>query len=114
MKKGLSEAAKVLPETGTTFEEYIRKAIELSGKQEELDKIARAYGYKDALDQTVESHRIIRAMMSIMVEEKLQNMPDQVRSMAQDAIKDYMPQANESDIKYVSPYMRTLKTLHLK
>lgn len=111
MKKALSAAAKVLPEERTSFEQFIQKAIELSQKKEELDKNAQQYGYPNALEQTVQSHRIIRAMMTISVAKKLQTVPTQMREMVQEKIRAYMPPVNEKDINYVLPYMGLLKTL---
>lgn len=114
MKKALSEAAKTLPEKGTTFDAYIRKAIELSGKKEALDKNAQQYGYRDAFEQTIESHRIIRAVMHISLEEKLQNTPKEMREKVLSAARVYMPKVNAKDEEYVLPYMRTFESLKSK
>ena len=58
------KAAKVLPK-GVSYDTFSKKSIALSGQKNALDEKAMARGYKDALDLTLKSTRIKRAMVSI-------------------------------------------------
>ncbi len=111
VEKGYMKAAKVLPK-GVSFDTFAKKSIALSGKQNALDEKAKAMGYEDALDLTLKSTRIKRAMVSIEMDKHmgfLSQVPKQQRQMMQSMISTMIGSASKADIRAVKPYTKYLK-----
>lgn len=111
VEKGYMKAAKVLPK-GVSFDTFAKKSIALSGKQNALDEKAKAMGYEDALDLTLKSTRIKRAMVSIEMDKHmgfLSQVPKQQRQMMQSMMSTMIGSASKADIRAVKPYTKYLK-----
>ncbi len=114
MEKGYMKAAKVLPE-GVSYDTFAKKSIALSGQKNALDEKAKAMGYKDALDLTLKSTRIKRAMVSIEMDKHMgffSQVPQQQRQMMQGMMSSMIGSTSKADIRAVKPYTKYLK--HVK
>ena len=114
VEKGYQKAAKTVPQ-GVSFDTFAEKAITLSGQQKALDKKAQQMGYQNALDLTLKSTRIKRAMVSIEMDKGmsfLSQIPAPQRNMMQSMLSSMLGSASKADIKAVKPYAKHLR--HIK
>ena len=103
MEKGYEKAAAVL-QKGVSFDTFVKKAIELSGVQNELDRDAKEIGYEDALELTLKTTRIVRAMMAVEMEKQLAQAPKEQMEMMRNMMSGMMGSAKAEDIEVVKPY----------
>jgi len=113
MDKGYEKAAQVLKK-GVSFDTFVKKAIELSGMQNELDKEAQSIGYDDALDLTLKSTRIVRAMMAAEMEKEIAKAPKEQQEMMRNMMSGMMGTAKPEDVEVVKPYVDQLKQMRNK
>lgn len=114
VEQGYMKAAKVLSK-GVSYDTFAKKSIALSGQKNALDEKAKAMGYKDALDLTLKSTRIKRAMVSIEMGKHMgffSQVPKQQRQMMQSMMSSMIGSASKADIRAVKPYTKYLK--HIK
>ena len=100
---GAKKASKVL-NPGITYNTYVAKSIELSGKKKMLDDNAKSNGYVDAVDQILISTRITRAVIRIEMEKKYVQMPKEQRAMAEQMMTSMLGVSSAEDIEVVKPY----------
>ncbi|AKF25108.1 hypothetical protein YH65_06645 [Sulfurovum lithotrophicum] len=110
MEKGYEKAAAVLKK-GVSFDTFVKKAIELSGVQNVLDKDAREIGYDSALDLTLKTTRIVRAMMAVEMEKQIAQAPKEQQEMMRNMMSGMMGSAKAEDIAVVKPYADELKQI---
>ena len=113
MEKGYEKAATVLKK-GVSFDTFVKKAIELSGVQSELDKDARELGYESAADLTLKTTRIVRAMMSIEMEKQIAQAPKEQQEMMRNMMSGMMGTAKAEDIEVVKPFAAQLNAIMKK
>ncbi|BAF72279.1 hypothetical protein [Sulfurovum sp. NBC37-1] len=113
MEKGYEEAAAVLKK-GVSFDTFVKKAIELSGVQGVLDKDAKEIGYEDALDLTLKTTRIVRAMMAIEMEKQIAKAPKEQQAMMRNMMSGMMGVPKPEDLEVVKPYADQLKQIMKK
>jgi len=110
IEKGNEKAAQVL-KPGVSFDTFIKKSIELSGLKNELDKEAESIGYDDALDLTLKSTRIIRAMVAVMMEKEIAKAPKEQQAMMRNMMSGMTGKSKPEDIETVKPYADQLKQM---
>lgn len=110
IEKGYEKAAQVL-KSGVSFDTFATKSIELSGIKNTLDKEAELIGYNDALDLTLKSTRIIRAMMAIEIEKEIAKAPKGQQAMMRSMMSGMTGKTNPVDIETVQPYADQLKQI---
>jgi hypothetical protein len=93
---------------GVSFNTFTLKAIELSGKKTSLDKNAKLMGYEDALDLSITSSRIKRALISIEMDRHANIIPSVQRAMMKSMISGLMGNVSNADIRAVKPYAKEL------
>ena len=114
LKHGFTKASKVVKK-GSTFNAFAEKAIELSGYKESLDETAKEMGYKNALELTLLTTRITRAMVSIEMDKHsslLSAVPEGNQDMIKGMLSNLLGSASNADVEVVKPYAKELK--HLK
>ncbi len=110
IEKGYEKAAQVL-KSGVSFNTFATRSIELSGIKNELDKEAKLVGYDDALDLTLKSTRIIKAMMTIELERQIAKAPKEQHAMIRSMMSGMTGETNPADIETVQPYADQLKQI---
>ncbi len=113
MQKGYEKAAQVLKK-GVSFDTFVKKAIELSGIESELNKEAESIGYDDALDMTLKSTRIVRAMMALEMEKEIAKAPKEQQVMMRNMMSGMMGAGKPADMEVVKPYLEQFKQLQEK
>ena len=113
MEQGYEKAAQVLKK-GVSFDTFVKKAIELSGVQDALDKDAREIGYENALDLTLKTTRIVRAMMAVEMEKQIAQAPKEQQEMMRNMMSGMMGSAKAEDIEVVKPYADQIKKIMKK
>ena len=101
------KAAKHLKK-GVSFNTFIEKAIALSGKKDSLDKNAKLMGYRDALDLSITSSRIKRALISIEMDKHVTVIPSAQRGMVRSMLSKIIGNVSKADIRAVKPYVKEL------
>ena len=101
------KAAKRL-KPGVSFNTFIEKAITLSSKKDSLDKNAKLMGYRDALDLSITSSRIKRALISIEMDKHVTVIPSAQRGMVRSMLSKIIGNVNKADIRAVKPYAKEL------
>lgn len=110
IEKGYEKAAQVL-KPGVSFDTFATKSIELSGIKNELDKEAKLVGYADALDLTLKSTRIMRAMMAVEMEKEIAKAPKGQQAMMRSMLSGMTGKSNPEDIETLKPYADQLKQM---
>lgn len=110
IEKGYEKAAQVL-KPGVSFDTFVTKSIELSGIKNELNKEAELIGYDDALDLTLKSTRITRAMMAVEMEKEIAKAPKGQQAMMRSMMSGMMGKSNPADIETLKPYADQLKQI---
>ena len=113
MEQGYEKAAQVLKQ-GVSFDTFVKKAIELSGVKDALDKDAREIGYENALDLTLKTTRIVRAMMAIEMEKQIAAAPKEQQEMMRNMMSGMMGTAKPDDVAVVKPFAEQLSKLMKK
>jgi len=113
MEQGYEKAAQVLKQ-GVSFDTFVKKAIELSGVKDALDKDAREIGYENALDLTLKTTRIVRAMMAIEMEKQIAAAPKEQQEMMRNMMSGMMGTAKPEDVAVVKPFAEQLSKLMKK
>ena len=113
MEQGYEKAAQVLKQ-GVSFDTFVKKAIELSGVKDALDKDAREIGYENALDLTLKTTRIVRAMMAIEMEKQIAAAPKEQQEMMRNMMSGMMGTAKPEEVAVVKPFAAQLTKLMKK
>jgi len=107
IERQYEKAAKRL-NPGVSFNTFTEKAISLSGKKVALDKNAKLMGYRDALDLSITSSRIKRALISIEMDKHVTIIPSAQREMVRSMLSKIIGNVNKADIRAVKPYAKEL------
>ena len=110
LEEGFKKAANVL-KPGVSYDTFIAKAIELSGKKSEMDAMAKKAGYGSALEEMIVSARITRAMAKIQMDKQLADIPESQRAMMQNMMKSSLGMVPPADVAAVTPYADQLMEL---
>ncbi len=113
IEKGYEKAAEVV-QKGANFNTFVKKAIELSGVKSKLNRDARDLGYNDALDLTIKSARIGRAMVMAKMDEEIAKVPKEQQEMMRSMTSGMVGQVKKEDIEVVKPYLGELEKIMKK